>query len=89
MTQPTPSNPFPVPYPTSPRTFPATQTLTVDDPLCGHLPDERHDDECDYWRGVALGEYPAPDGMPGPYALPGHLPGLLPLTDPALGGVPC
>ena len=32
------------------------------DPLCGHLPGEAHDDECAYWRGVALGEYPAPDG---------------------------
>lgn len=32
------------------------------DPLCGHLPGEPHDDECAYWRGVALGEYAAPDG---------------------------
>ncbi|WP_369751374.1 hypothetical protein [Micromonospora sp. ATCC 39149] len=32
------------------------------DPLCGHLPGEPHDDECEYWRGVALGEFPDPDG---------------------------
>lgn len=45
--------------------------ITVDDPLCGHLPGEQHDGTCDYWRGVALGEYPPADGMPGPYELPG------------------
>ena len=34
------------------------------DPLCGHLPGECFgtDPECAYWRGVALGEYAAPDG---------------------------
>ncbi|MCZ7376513.1 hypothetical protein [Micromonospora sp. WMMC250] len=85
MTQLTPSAPFPVPYPGGPRTtFPAAAApIVVEDPLCGHLPGERHDGACEYWRGVALGEYPSPDGL-----LP-HLPGLLPLTDPALGGVPC
>ncbi|MFY1658543.1 hypothetical protein [Micromonospora sp. WMMD1274] len=45
-------------------------TIAVADPLCGHLPGEPHDDECAYWRGVALGQYPAPDGLPGPVALP-------------------
>ncbi|AYF30639.1 hypothetical protein CSH63_24980 [Micromonospora tulbaghiae] len=45
-------------------------TIPVADPLCGHLPGEPHDGSCDYWRGVALGEYPAPDGMPGPVGLP-------------------
>ncbi len=39
--------------------------ITVPDLLCGHLPGDVHDDSCDYWRGVALGEYPAPDGLPG------------------------
>ena len=38
------------------------RAIAIDDPLCGHLPGEAHDDECAYWRGVALGEYPAPDG---------------------------
>ncbi|MFF0823017.1 hypothetical protein ACFYUR_21870 [Micromonospora haikouensis] len=30
------------------------------DLLCGHLPGEPHDDECAYWRMVALGELPDP-----------------------------
>lgn len=30
--------------------------------LCGHISGDQCDDECAYWRGVALGEYAAPDG---------------------------
>ena len=85
---PTPGTPFPGPC-TSP-VFPATQQLTVVDPLCGHLPGEAHDDECAYWRGVALGEYPAPDAyaaLDGVVTIPPHLLGLLPLTDTALRSV--
>lgn len=36
---------------------------TTGDPLCGHLPGEQCDDECAYWRMVALGELPDPDGV--------------------------
>lgn len=41
--------------------FPARST-----PLdsCGHLPGDLHDRECAYWRGVAAGDYPAPDAYP-------------------------
>ncbi|MEU5945103.1 hypothetical protein ABZ793_06020 [Micromonospora sp. NPDC047465] len=84
--QPIPSGPW---QPTvQPTVFPA-QTLTVADPLCGHLPGECEDAvECAYWRGVVLGEYPAPETymVAGEVTLPPHLPGLAPLTDPALRG---
>lgn len=52
--------------------------ITVSDSLCGHLRGEPHDGECDYWRGVVLGEYPPPD-------MPVRLPRVGPhRTDPAL-----
>ena len=59
---------------------------TVTDSLCGHLPGERHDQTCAYWRGVALGEYPAPERPMA--ACPVHavkLPGC-PHTNPAPDG---
>ncbi|MFI1197737.1 hypothetical protein ACH4T9_31375 [Micromonospora sp. NPDC020750] len=60
--------------------------LTVADPLCGHVDGDVHDDECDYWRLVAVGELPGPDAYltAGVHTLPTHLPGLAPLVDPAL-----
>lgn len=67
---------------TWPLTAAAAEPITVEDPLCGHLPGEPHDGSCSYWRGVAAGEYPPPPEMP--VTLPPHCPGLLPLTDPAL-----
>ncbi|MEU5668987.1 hypothetical protein ABZ749_01190 [Micromonospora sp. NPDC047753] len=67
-----------------PQTFPAT-AITVVDLGCGHIGTELCDTSCDYWRGVARGEYPHPDTYL--EGLVPHLTGLLPLTDPALGGV--
>ena len=83
----------PLPVPTAPNVWPATApaaTITVPDLGCGHLPGERCDSACDYWRGVAAGDYPSPDAYKATGAvvvLPPHLPGLTPLTDPALRGV--
>ena len=54
----------PVPAPARRRVRDAAaRPVTVDDPLCGHLPGERHDDPvaCAYWRGVVLGEYAPPE----------------------------
>ncbi|WP_431892731.1 hypothetical protein [Micromonospora haikouensis] len=67
--------------------FPA-QTLTVADPLCGHVDEESHDETCTYWRMVACGELPGPEAylVDGVHHLPPHLPGFAPLADPALSG---
>lgn len=65
--------------PTWPLTADAADPITVPDLGCGHLPGESCDEACDYWRGVADGEYPPPE-----VHLPPHYPGLVPLTDPAL-----
>lgn len=63
----------------------AAEPITVEDPLCGHLPGEPHDGEvCTYWRGVARGEYPPPEAYMEPVTLPPHCPGLVPLPDPVL-----
>lgn len=69
--------------PTPPPVFPA-QTVPLY--ACGHVPGDRHDGSCDYWRGVAAGEYPAPgatiddllESIRQPLVQPA------PLTDPAL-----
>ena len=35
--------------------------IVVRDLGCGHIAGDQCDDECAYWRGVATGEYPAPE----------------------------
>ncbi|MFI6266124.1 hypothetical protein [Micromonospora sp. NPDC051006] len=69
-----------------PQTFPATAPIVVIADACGHLPGDRHDSTCDYWRGVAAGIYQSPDAYAEVVTLPGHAADLKPLTDPALRG---
>lgn len=66
-----------------------TQTVfpaQVLDLPCGHIEGDVHDDECAYWRGVARGDYPAPEAymQTTPVTLPPHAAGLVPVVDPAL-----
>ncbi|WP_238432751.1 hypothetical protein [Micromonospora tarensis] len=70
-----------------PQAWPAT-AITVPDLPCGHLPGDGCTVACDYWTGVAWGEYHSPDAylVDGVFTIPSHAPGLLPVTDPALRG---
>lgn len=83
MTQPTPANPFPVPWPTGPRTTtPVVPSQQLVIPVtfkecCGAV---LVDEDCDCVEFIS--------GLSdnAPIVLPTHAPGLKALTDPALRG---